>query len=86
MLISGSRLLVEVTLVVGFVSITLGVVQKVASHASAYFNKIMGLTPIDFLAFAVVCFLFSSALAGRRILKHLDQHATGPVKPRDSDH
>lgn len=85
MLISGSRLLVESTIVVGFISITLGVVQKVASFASAYFNKIMGLTPLDFLAFAVVCFLFSSALSGRKILKHLDQHTIGPVKPRETD-
>jgi len=72
--------------VVGFISITLGVAQKVASFASAYYQRIMGLTPIDFLAFAVVCFLFSSALSGRKILKHLDQHTTGPIKPHETDY
>lgn len=86
MLISGSRLLVESTIVVGFISITLGVVQKVASFASAYYSHVMGLTPLDFLCFAVVCFLFSSALSGRKILKHLDHNTTGPVKLRDTDH
>lgn len=85
MLISGSRLLVESTIVVGFISITIGVVQKVASFASPYYHQLMGLTPLDFLAFAVVCFLFSSALSGRKILKHLDQNTTGPVKLRETD-
>lgn len=85
MLISGSRLLVESTIVVGLVSITLGVVQKVASFASASYSKVMGLTPMDFLCFAVVCFLFSAALSGRKILKHLDQNTTGSIKMRETD-
>jgi hypothetical protein len=59
------------------------VVQKVASFASASYSKVMGLTPMDFLCFAVVCFLFSAALSGRKILKHLDQNTTGPIKLRD---
>jgi hypothetical protein len=49
-----------------------GIVIKLVHITSIYTPHFPGLTPSDFLWFGTVCFLFSIALTGRRILKHLE--------------
>ena len=72
MFTSASRVLVELTIVLGTLSITIGLLQKLINLTTVYLPKLMGLTSTDFLMFAVVCFLFALALTGRQILKYLE--------------
>lgn len=72
MLTSTSRALIELTIILGIFSITVGLFQKLISVTTVYLPRIMGLTPADFLMFAVVCFLFALALTGRQILKYIE--------------
>lgn len=67
-----SRLLIEISIVCGMLSITIGIAMKLFNAASIYTPQFLGLTPTDFLQFGAVCFLFAVALTGRRILKHLE--------------
>lgn len=72
MFTSTSRALVELTIILGVFSITIGLIQKLINLTTVYLPRIMGLTPTDFLMFAVVCFLFSLAMTGRILLKYLE--------------
>ncbi len=72
MITSTSRALVELAIVLGIFSITVGLIQKLINLTTVYLPRIMGLTPTDFLLFAMVCFIFSLAMTGRQILKYLE--------------
>jgi hypothetical protein len=67
-----SRLLTEATIIACLLSIFTGIILKLVHFTSIYTPTFMGLTPSDFLDFGAVCFLFSIAITGRRILKHLE--------------
>jgi len=67
-----SRLLTEATIIAGSMSIFISLALKLIHMTSIYTPTFMGLTPSDFLDFGAVCFLFSIAITGRRILKHLE--------------
>jgi len=67
-----SRFIIEAAIIIGALSIFTGIVIKLVNIASSYTPHFLGLTPTDFLWFGAVCFLFSIALTGRRILKHLE--------------
>jgi amino acid permease len=72
MLTSASRTLVELTIILGIFSITIGLLQKLINLTTVYLPHIMGLTPTDFLMFAVVCFLLALSLTGRQVLKYME--------------
>jgi hypothetical protein len=67
-----SRLVDEVIIAIGVLSITTGVLQKLFHLNSIYDPRLLGLTPKDFLAFGGICFLLAIAIASRRMLKHLE--------------
>lgn len=67
-----SRFIIEAAIIFGALSIFTGIVIKLVHLTSIYTPHFLGLTPTDFLWFGAVCFLFSIALTGRRILKHLE--------------
>ena len=67
-----SRFIIEATIVIGALSIFTGIVIKLVHLTSLYTPHFLGLTPTDFLWFGAVCFLFSIAFTGRRILKHIE--------------
>jgi len=67
-----SRFIIEAAIIAGALSIFIGIVIKLAHLTSIYPPHFLGLAPTDFLWFGAVCFLFSIALTGRRILKHLE--------------
>lgn len=67
-----SRLLTEATIIAGSVSIFISIALKLIHMTSIYTPTFIGLSPADFLGFGAVCFLFSIAITGRRILKHLE--------------
>ncbi len=69
---SGSRSLVEIAIILGLVNILIGVMQKLANLTTVYLRQIFGLTPMDFILLAGVCFLFASAMTGRKVLKYID--------------
>lgn len=67
-----SRLLTEATIVVGSLCVFISITLKLIHLTSMYTPSFLGLTPSGFLQFGAVCFLFSIAITGRRILKHLE--------------
>ena len=67
-----SRLVMEIIIATGLLSVTIGALQKLFHLGSIYEPHIMGLTPKDFIAFGSVAFLLAIAIASRRILKHLE--------------
>ncbi len=68
-----SRLVIEIAIAIGFISVFSGIALKLIYVASDYTPRFLGLTPMDFLSFGTVCFLFAIALTGRRILKHIER-------------
>ncbi len=76
MFTSTSRAMVELTIILGIFSIVIGLLQKLINLTTVYLPRIMGMTPTDFLMFAVVCFLFAMALTSRQILKYLEFKAS----------
>ena len=67
-----SRLVIEIIIAAGVLSVTIGVLQKLFHLGSVYEPHLMGLTPKDFIAFGSIAFLLAIAFASRRILKHLE--------------
>jgi len=67
-----SRLVIEIIIATGLLSVTIGVLQKLFHLGSIYDPRLMGLTPKDFIAFGGTAFLLAIAIASRRILKHLE--------------
>jgi len=67
-----SRLVIEIIIAAGVLSVTIGVLQKLFHLGSIYDPHLMGLTPKDFIAFGSIAFLLAIAFASRRILKHLE--------------
>ena len=67
-----SRFITETTIITGSLSIFTGIALKLVHIASVYTPRLLGLSPTDFLGFGAVCLLFSIALTGRRILKHME--------------
>ncbi len=67
-----SRLVIEVIIATGLLSVTIGVLQKLFHLGSIYDPRLMGLTPKDFIAFGGTAFLLAIAISSRRILKHLE--------------
>ncbi len=67
-----SRIVIEATIVAGALSIVIGIIQKLTHLSSVYAPHFLGLTTSDFISFGQVCFIFSIALAVRRILKHME--------------
>ena len=67
-----SRLVMEIIIATGLLSVTIGVLQKLFHMGSIYDPHLMGLTPKDFVAFGGIAFLLAIAIATRRILKHLE--------------
>lgn len=67
-----SRLVIEVIIITGCLSIAIGILQKLFHLGSIYDPRLLGLTPMDFLAFGGICFILAIAVASRRILKHLE--------------
>ncbi len=67
-----SRLIIEASIITGSISIFTGIALKLVHIASIYTPRLLGLAPADFLGFGAACFLFSIALTGRRILKHME--------------
>ena len=67
-----SRFITEATIIAGSISIFTGITLKLVHIASVYTPRLLGLSPTDFLGFGAVCLLFSIALTGRRILKHME--------------
>ena len=67
-----SRFICEAAIITGSLSIFTGIALKLIHITSVYTPRLLGLSPGDFLNFGAVCLLFSIALTGRRILKHLE--------------
>ncbi|MCK5383783.1 MAG: hypothetical protein KAJ06_09830 [Gammaproteobacteria bacterium] len=67
-----SRFIIEAAIITGSISIFTGIALKLVHIASVYTPRLLGLAPVDFLSFGAVCLLFSIALTGRRILKHME--------------
>ena len=67
-----SRLVIEIIIAAGVLSVTIGVLQKLFHLGSIYDPHLMGLTPKDFIAFGIIAFLLATAIASRRMLKHLE--------------
>ena len=67
-----SRFITEATIITGSLSIFTGIALKLVHITSVYTPRLLGLSPTDFLSFGAVCLLFSIALTGRRILKHME--------------
>ncbi|HHH43188.1 MAG TPA: hypothetical protein ENK49_03545 [Gammaproteobacteria bacterium] len=67
-----SRMVIELIIAAGFLSITVGILQKLSNLGSIYDPHLMGLSPKDFIAFGGIAFLLAIAIASRRILKHLE--------------
>ena len=67
-----SRMVGEIIIAVGLLSVTIGILQKLFHLGSIYDPRLMGLTPKDFFAFGGILFLLAIAVASRRILKHLE--------------
>jgi len=67
-----SRLVVEIMIIIGLLSVSIGVLQKLFHLSSIYDPHLMGLAPRDFIAFGGIAFMLSIAFASRRILKHLE--------------
>jgi hypothetical protein len=67
-----SRLIIEISIAVGTLSIFIAIVMKIAHSTRIYTPHFMGLTPADFLEFGAISFLFAIALSGRRILKYME--------------
>ncbi len=67
-----SRMVNEIIIAIGLLSIAIGVLQKLFHLDSIYDPRLLGLTPKDFLAFGGIFFLLAIAVASRRILKHLE--------------
>ena len=74
---STARLLVELAILLGILSVTVGLVQKLVQLTTVYLPRILGLTPTDFLLFGVVCFVLAQALTARQVLKYLEGKAAG---------
>ena len=55
-----------------FISVCIGILQKLFHLGSVYEPHLMGLTPKDFIAFGIIAFLLATAIASRRMLKHLE--------------
>ena len=67
-----SRLVIEIIIATGLLSVSIGVLQKLFHLGSVYEPHLMGLTPKDFIAFGIIAFLLATAIASRRMLKHLE--------------
>ena len=67
-----SRLISEAAIIIGSISIFTGIALKLIHIASVYTPRLLGLSPTDLLSFGAVCLLFSIALTGRRMLKHME--------------
>ena len=67
-----SRLISEAAIILGSISIFTGIALKLIHIASIYTPLLLGLSPTDLLSFGAVCLLFSIALTGRRMLKHME--------------
>ncbi len=67
-----SRIVIEAAIVAGALSIAIGIIQKLTHLSSIYTPHFLGLATSDFISFGQVCFLFSIALAVRRVLKHME--------------
>jgi hypothetical protein len=67
-----SRFIIEAAIITASLSIFTGIALKLVHIASVYTPRLLGLSPTDFLGFGAVCFLFSIAFTGRRILKHME--------------
>ena len=67
-----SRLIIEIIIATGLLSVSIGIFQKLSHLGSVYDPHLMGLTPKDFIAFGIIAFLLATAIASRRILKHLE--------------
>ena len=67
-----SRFIIEAAIITGSLSIFTGIALKLIHIASVYTPRLLGLAPAEFLSFGAVCFIFSIALTGRRILKHME--------------
>jgi hypothetical protein len=67
-----SRLVIEIIIATGLLSVAIGVLQKIFHLGSIYDPHLMGLTPKDFIAFGSILFLLAMAIASRRMLKHLE--------------
>ena len=67
-----SRVVNEIIIAIGLLSVSVGALQKLLHLGSVYDPRLLGLTPKDFLAFGGILFLLAIAIASRRILKHLE--------------
>ncbi len=67
-----SRMVIELIIAAGILSISIGILQKLFNLSSIYDPRLLGLTPGDFLTFGGLSFLLAIAIASRRILKHLE--------------
>ena len=67
-----SRLVIEIIIATGLLTVSIGVLQKLFHLGSVYEPHLMGLTPKDFIAFGIIAFLLATAIASRRMLKHLE--------------
>ena len=67
-----SRLVIEILIATGILSVSIGIFQKLLHLGSVYDPHLMGLTPKDFIAFGTIAFLLATAIASRRMLKHLE--------------
>ena len=67
-----SRFVSEAAIITGSISIFTGIAIKLIHITSVYTPHLLGLSPADLLNFGAVCLLFSIALTGRRMLKHME--------------
>ncbi|MGB5305992.1 MAG: hypothetical protein WBO57_07100 [Gammaproteobacteria bacterium] len=67
-----SRLIIEISIATGVASVLIGIIIILVHTTSIYKPHFLGLTPDDFLQFGGICFLFSIAFTGRRILKYME--------------
>ena len=78
-----SRLIIEAAIIAGSLSIFTSIALKLVHITSVYTPRLLGLSPTDFLSFGSVCFLFSMALTGRRILKHMEYRLARNLNDRE---
>ena len=67
-----SRFISEAAIITGSISIFAGIALKLVYITSSYTPRLLGLSPSDLLDFGAVCLIFSIALTGRRMLKHME--------------
>lgn len=67
-----SRLVIEMIIVTGSLSVIIGILQKFLHLGNIYAPHWIGFTPKDFIEFGGIAFLLAVAIASRRILKHLE--------------